>query len=224
MTIRMKKILMVLFLILGIGGAAAGYYLFYYKPQQDLLNMESEQQEAVPQETNKDDTPIAEVKPEVMDYYVDVEKLGIREAADKNAFVDRYLYKGDHVRLLEKKNGWGRVSAYFVYEQGGPEVAEWVPLDSLVEEAPLITEEERRKTVQGYIEGSDDYLEFEEMFLNTTDTLLQERTCSPVDFEELGGWVRSTKYTDRDVYFVYCGGLKLADKIYLDVRTGEVFY
>jgi hypothetical protein len=26
------------------------------------------------------------------------------------------------------------------------------------------------------------------------------------------------------VYFIYCGGLKLADKIYLDVRTGEVFY
>ncbi len=219
----MKKILMVLFLILGVGGAAAGYYLFYYKPQQDLLNMESEQQVPVEQES-KDDKPIAEVKPELLDYYVDVEKLGIREAADKTAFVDRYLYKGDHVRLLEKKNGWGRVSAYFVYEQGGPEVAEWIPLDGLVEEAPMITEEERRKTVQSYVEGSDDYLEFEDIFLNTTDKLLQERTCSPVDFEELGGWVRSTKYTDRDVYFVYCGGLKLADKIYLDVRTGEVFY
>ncbi len=220
----MKKILMVLFLILGIGGAAAGYYLFYYKPQQDLLNKESEPQEPVETEIQVDDKPIADVKPELLDYYVEAEKLGIREAADKNAFVERYLYKGDQVHLLEKKNGWGRVSAYFVYEQGGPEIAEWIPLDGLVEEAPLITEEERRKTVQGYIERSDDYVEFEDMFLNTTNKLLKEKTCSPVDFEELGGWVKSTKYTDRDVYFVYCGGLKLADKIYLDVRTGEVFY
>ncbi len=215
---------MVLFLILGIGGAAAGYYLFYYKPQQDLLNMANQNQEPANTEEKKIEQPIAEVKPEVLDYYVDAEKLGIREAATREAFVERYLYKGDAVHLLEKKNGWGRVSAYFVYEQGGPEVAEWIPLDGLVEDAPVITPEERRKTVTGYIEGSDDFLEFEEMFLNTADQLLKDGTCSPVDFEELGGWVKSTKYTDRDVYFVYCGGLKLADKIYLDVRTGEVFY
>ncbi len=111
-----------------------------------------------------------------------------------------------------------------MYEQGGPEIAEWIPLDGLVEEAPIITPEERRKTIQGYIARSDSYIEFEDMFLNTTDKLLKEGTCSPIDFEELGGWVKSTKYNDRDVYFVYCGGLKLADKIYLDVRTGEVFY
>jgi len=220
----MKKLLMVLFLILGIGGAAAGYYLFYYKPQQDLLNMPAEEDKPVKLEPKDQQTPIASVKPEVLDYYVAEDKLGIRESADRDAFVDRYLYKGDPVHLLEKKNGWGRVSAYFVYEQGGPEVAEWIPLDGLVEEAPVITPEERRKTIQGYISGSDDYVEFEDMFLNTTDQLLRDDTCSPVDFEELGGWVKSTRFTDRDVYFVYCGGLKLADKIYLDVRSGEVFY
>ncbi len=220
----MKKILMVLFLILGIGGAAGGYYLFYYKPQQDKLNMANQKDAPVEVKKDKPELAIAEIKPELLDYYVDVEKLGIREAADREAFVERYLYKGDKVHLLEKKNGWGRVSAYFVYEQGGPEIAEWIPLDGLVEEAPVITPEERRKTIQGYIARSDSYLEFEDMFLNTTDKLLKEGTCSPVDFEELGGWVKSTKYNDRDVYFVYCGGLKLADKIYLDVRTGEVFY
>lgn len=29
---------MVVFLLLGVAGAGAGYYLFYYKPQQDLAN------------------------------------------------------------------------------------------------------------------------------------------------------------------------------------------
>lgn len=220
----MKKLLMVVFLLLGVAGAGAGYYLFYYKPQQDLANQAAAVEDKADEKEEEKPQSIADLKPENMEFYVDVEKLGIREAASLDAFVQRYLYKGEKVRLLEKKNGWGRVSAYFVYEQGGPEIAEWIPLDGLVEQAPVITVEERKKTIQGYIAASDDLLQFEDMFLTTTDKLLKDGSCSPVDFEELGGWVKSTKYADRDVYFIYCGGLKLADKIYLDVRTGEVFY
>lgn len=215
---------MVVFLLLGVAGAGAGYYLFYYKPQQDLANQAAAVEDKADEKEEEKPQSIADLKPENMEFYVDVEKLGIREAASLDAFVQRYLYKGEKVRLLEKKNGWGRVSAYFVYEQGGPEIAEWIPLDGLVEQAPVITVEERKKTIQGYIAASDDLVQFEEMFLTTTDKLLNDGSCSPVDFEELGGWVKSTKYADRDVYFIYCGGLKLADKIYLDVRTGEVFY
>jgi hypothetical protein len=220
----MKKLLMVVFLLLGVAGAGAGYYLFYYKPQQDLANQAAAVEDKADEKEEEKPQSIADLKPENMEFYVDVEKLGIREAASLDAFVQRYLYKGEKVRLLEKKNGWGRVSAYFVYEQGGPEIAEWIPLDGLVEQAPVITVEERKKTIQGYIAASDDLVQFEDMFLTTTDKLLKDGSCSPVDFEELGGWVKSTKYADRDVYFIYCGGLKLADKIYLDVRTGEVFY
>lgn len=215
---------MVVFLLLGVAGAGAGYYLFYYKPLQDLANQAAAVEDKADEKEEEKPQSIADLKPENMEFYVDVEKLGIREAASLDAFVQRYLYKGEKVRLLEKKNGWGRVSAYFVYEQGGPEIAEWIPLDGLVEQAPVITVEERKKTIQGYIAASDDLVQFEDIFLTTTDKLLKDGSCSPVDFEELGGWVKSTKYADRDVYFIYCGGLKLADKIYLDVRTGEVFY
>lgn len=220
----MKKLLMVVFLLLGVAGAGAGYYLFYYKPQQELANQAAAVEDKADEKEEEKPQSIADLKPENMEFYVDAEKLGIREAASLDAFVQRYLYKGEKVRLLEKKNGWGRVSAYFVYEQGGPEIAEWIPLDGLVEQAPVITVEERKKTIQDYIAASDDLVQFEDMFLTTTDKLLKDGSCSPVDFEELGGWVKSTKYADRDVYFIYCGGLKLADKIYLDVRTGEVFY
>ncbi len=220
----MKKLLMVVFLLLGVAGAGAGYYLFYYKPQQELANQAAAVEDKADEKEEEKPQSIADLKPENMEFYVDVEKLGIREAASLDAFVKLYHYKGENVLLLENKNGWGRVSAYFVYEQGGPEIAEWIPLDGLVEQAPVITVEERKKTIQGYIAASDDLVQFEDMFLTTTDKLLKDGSCSPVDFEELGGWVKSTKYADRDVYFIYCGGLKLADKIYLDVRTGEVFY
>jgi len=219
----MKKLLMFLILILGVGGAAAGYYLFYYKQQHEVSNQPLKVKSK--QEVTSEQSPktVADLTPDNLDYYVDAKKLGVRESAVEDAFVERYLYRGDKIHLLEKKNGWGRITAYFVYEQGGPEIAEWVPLDGLVKESPAITPEERMKTLQSYISGSDDYALFENVFLNTTDKLLKEQTCSPDDFEELGGWVKSTKYKERDVYFIYCGGLQLTDKIYLDVRSGEIF-
>lgn len=36
--------------------------------------------------------------------------------------------------------------------------------------------------------------------------------------------MRSVTFNNVDAYFVYCGGLKQANKIYLDVQTGRVFY
>jgi hypothetical protein len=53
---------------------------------------------------------------------------------------------------------------------------------------------------------------------------LKEKTCTPEDFEETQGWVKSTTFQDRSAYFVYCGGLKQANKIYIDVKSGEIFY
>lgn len=222
----MKKLVMIVILLLGLGGAGAGYYLFYYQPQHQAEQDSASTREAPAQEgtESKPSTAVKEVPPEVWDYYVDLPKLGVREAPNEEAYIERVLYRGDKVHLYEKKAGWGRLTEYFVYQEGGPEVAEWVPLSGLVEQPPVITPEERKKTLSGYIEKSDDLLQFETVFIQKTDELLQNGTCSPDDFEELGGWVRSVKYQDRDVYFVYCGGMKQANKIYLNVQTGEIFY
>ncbi|KFE33221.1 hypothetical protein DN31_85 [Vibrio mimicus] len=94
----------------------------------------------------------------------------------------------------------------------------------MIVEAPVITPEERTKTLTGYIEGSDDFLTYKEKFLTTTDTLLKEGICSPKDFEELSGWVRSVTFGTEPVYFIYCGGLSQANKIYLNVETGKIIY
>ncbi len=55
-------------------------------------------------------TPAIEAKPEIMDFYVDAVTLSIREQPDPNAYpdVDKQLYRGDKVHLLEKGMG-----AYF---------------------------------------------------------------------------------------------------------------
>lgn len=222
----MKKIIMFIILLLGLGGAGAGYYLFYYQPQQAGQQVKTDDTDQSAGKSSAADAGehSAVSKPDVMDYYVDLPKLGIREAPSEEVYVERFLYRGDKVHLYEKKAGWGRITQYFTYQEGGPEVAEWIPLSGLVEQPPVITPQERKKTVLGYIEKSDDLLQFETVFVQKTDELLKDGTCTPEDFEELGGWVRSVKYQERDVYFVYCGGMKQANKIYLNVQTGEIFY
>lgn len=221
----MKKMLMLLLLIFGLACAGAGYYLFYYKPEQERLEALNQRlAPEIPISEEYEPSDPAFVMPDIMDYYVNQPTLGVREQPDRDEFVHRLLYRGEPVFLYEKQEGWGRLTPFYVYEEGGPEVAEWIPLDGLVVEPPVITPEERRETVLSYIINSDDLDIFKTMFVQTTDQLLSEKTCVPGDFKELGGWVRSVRYQSEDVYFVYCGGLNQANKIYLNTQTGAIFY
>lgn len=218
---------MVVLLLVGIGCAAGGYYIFYYKPQQDAL-----EQEALENSQKAPVTPLEIVEEEeeappkapVTDYYVSPPKLGVREMPKFDAFVESVVYRGDKLHILEKRDGWGRISPYYVYEDGGPEVAEWVPMEALLEVAPTITKEERIETISHYIENSDDFKQYFDVFIKTTDSLLKDGTCTPEDFEETQGWIRSVTFNEQEAYFVYCGGLKQANKIYLDVHSGKTFY
>lgn len=217
---------MIVLLLVGIGCAAGGYYIFYYKPQQDALALEAaaEEEETITPLEIVEEEEATPVKKAVTDYYVSPPKLGVREMPNFNAFVESVVYRGDKLHILEQRDGWGRISPYYVYEDDGPEVAEWVPMEALLEVAPTITKQERRETVSQYIESSDDFKQHFEMFIKATDSLLKEGTCTPEDFEETQGWVRSVTFNEQDAYFVYCGGLKQANKIYLNVQTGKIFY
>lgn len=224
----MKKLLIVFILLLVIVGAGVGYYRFYYQPQQEREREEALQnslagakEKEIPKQSEE---PPPIIPPEIMDYYVESTTVGVRELPEMEAFIYRLLYRGEKVHLYEKKQGWGRLSPYFIYQEGGPEVAEWIPLQGLAEQPPVISPEERYKTLLSYIVESDDLALYEEIFVEKTDQLLTDGSCSPTDFKELGGWIRSVRYQDRDTYFVYCGGLNQTNKIYLNVQTGHVFY
>ncbi|EGU31973.1 hypothetical protein VII00023_07954 [Vibrio ichthyoenteri ATCC 700023] len=199
--------------------------MFYYKPAEEEAARLAElaAQPPVVEVTQQAPSQAPEPIVEQTDYYVNPEKLGVREMPSKDGFIESELYRGDKVHVLEKKQGWARISPYYVYNEGEPEVAEWIPMDALLAVPPTITQEERVKTISSYVEGSDDFKLHFDVFIQTTDDLIQEGICLPPDFEELKGWVRSVKY-QNDVYFVYCGGLKQANKIYLNVQTGKIFY
>ncbi|MCV5744224.1 SH3 domain-containing protein, partial [Escherichia coli] len=97
---------------------------------------------------------------------------------DKSLIVDA-LYKGEKVSVLEKVEGWFRLSDYIVYEDGGEETAEWVNSKGLSDAEPVIKEQERLEILDGYLQKSDDLKEHLDMFRNKTQQLLKDETCDP---------------------------------------------
>jgi SH3-like domain-containing protein len=224
----MKKLLMILILLLGVGGLGAGYYLFYMKPKKDAELARAQADAAQPQSSENMTHPEKKIttpspQPNTK-FFVNEHRLGVRNSPDSTSYPVRYLYKGDPVTIIEQKNGWGRISSYFVYQQGGPEIAEWVPIAKLSTEKPKISKQEKEEIIMSYIGQSDDLKLYKEKFIQMTGQLIHEKICTPEDFSELKGWVRSVKYKDRHVYFIYCGGLKTINKIYFDVDKNEIFY
>lgn len=220
----MKKFLLIMVLVLGLVGAGAGYYLFVMEPQKALKATPMTDDDATHPAESPASSAHAVKKIEIRDYFVKERKLAVLNGPGEKFFPQRYLYIGAPVTVLEHQDGWGRISPYFVYQQGGPEVAEWVKIDGLTTKMPQLSKQDKEEIVTSYIGHSDDFKTYRNAFVRVTEKLLDEKMCTPEDFEELNGWMKSINYGDRHVYFIYCGGLKVSDKIYFDVDTGEVFY
>lgn len=73
------------------------------------------------------------------------------------------------------------------------------------------------------IAGSDDLERHRDSFAKAASWLVEDGPCTKADFVENGGWVRSTRFGSRAVYFTYCGGPHVNNRIYLDAKTGEIF-
>ncbi|MEF1311058.1 SH3 domain-containing protein [Vibrio mytili] len=222
----MKKVLIAVGFILLLSGAGAAYY-FLYMQDEDVTESQIDKPSPVSKEDRTASKPIMDLEatPDpVTEYYVIERRLNVYNKPDNNALVVDVMYKGEKVAILEKKEGWYRISDYLVYEEGGEETAEWVDAKGLSDALPVIEEQESLEILDGYLQKSDDLAAHLDIFRDKTQQLLNDETCHPGDFEELGGWVRSVTYDQRNVYFIYCGGLQQQNKIYLDVDSGEIFY
>ncbi|AXB34105.1 SH3 domain-containing protein [Vibrio campbellii] len=221
----MKKALIALAILLLLGGAGAGYYFFFMQKDEPVVEQKPEpEQPSEPEEKPKPIMDLEAPAPEITEYYVTERRINVYNKPERQALIVDSLYKGEKVSVLEKADGWFRLSDYIVYEEGGEETAEWVDSKGLSDAEPVIKEQERLEILDGYLQKSDDLKTHLDMFRSKTQQLLDDETCDPSDFEELGGWVRSVTYKKRNVYFIYCGGLEQENKIYLDVDKGEIFY
>ncbi|CAH6928628.1 conserved hypothetical protein [Vibrio chagasii] len=221
----MKKALIALLVLLVLGGGGTAYYFFVMKEDPTPPEKVDEPVVETIEQPEADLKPIMELKPEPeqTEFYVSDRKLKVVEQPEVDGLITDYLYKGEKVEVLEKQGDWGRISDYIVLKEGGSQTAEWVSMSGLSNDEVIISEKENKEILDSYLVKSDDLKLYQETFRNSVAKLISEGECEPGDFEELGGWVKSVRYKDRNVYFIYCGGLSLENKIYLDVNTNEIF-
>ena len=221
----MKKALIALLVLLILGGGGAAYYFLVMNKAPIPPEKMEEPAVEVTQQPESDLVPIMDLQPEPeqTEFYVLDRKLEVVEQPEIDGLITDYLYKGEKVEVLEKQGEWARISDYIVLKEGGPQTAEWVSMSGLSNDEVIISEKESKEILDSYLVKSDDLKIHQEKFRNSVAKLISEGECAPSDFEELGGWVKSVKYSNRDVYFIYCGGLSIENKIYLDVNTNEIF-
>ena len=73
------------------------------------------------------------------------------------------------------------------------------------------------------ISASDDFAQWKPAFMKASIAVIRDGTCSLADLHENGGWVKSQKHKSQPIYFTYCGGSHISNRIYVDVSTGRVF-
>ncbi|MFV8461828.1 SH3 domain-containing protein [Vibrio campbellii] len=221
----MKKALIALFVLLILGGGGAAYYFFIMKKDPTPPEKVEEPIAETIEQPISELKPVMELQPEPeqTEFYVLDRKLEVVEQPEIDGLRTDYLYKGEKVEVLEKQGDWARISDYIVLKEGGSEIAEWVAMSGLSNDEVVISDKENKEILDSYLVKSDDLKLYQEKFRNSVAKLISEGECEPSDFEELGGWVKSVRYSERDVYFIYCGGLSLENKIYLDVNTNEIF-
>ncbi|WP_139834473.1 MULTISPECIES: hypothetical protein [unclassified Pseudomonas] len=146
----------------------------------------------------------------------------------------------ESVKALEEKGAWVRITKRYSascvngvseYVKDGNaacvssngitdgKFAEWVQAKDLAVNRP---EDPANGAIgdDALIKGSDDYRLYRAQFSQGARKLINEGICSESDFEEMGGWMSSSN-RGKGMYFTYCGGMTLSNKVYLNVGTGE---
>jgi ribosomal protein L32 len=79
-------------------------------------------------------------------------------------------------------------------------------------------------SIQRAISKSDDYAMYQTEFTTAAQSLLSTGRCQLNELKEIGGFVKAQgDKKNQPIYFTYCGGMTLSNRIYVDVSTGKVF-
>ncbi len=175
-------------------------------------------------------------------FWVTSERLNRRTCPDTRCgIVGRFFFR-EGVDIHERIGNWARVTKYYsaacengrnAYVDEGDDIcssangvedglfAEWVSADFLSASIPA----DPAKSATQYetlVSQSDDFGRYRSVFAAAAHKLIAEGTCAERDFVEFGGWVKSSNYPNRAIYFAYCGGMTLKNRLYLDGSTGRV--
>jgi len=174
--------------------------------------------------------------------WVTAERLNRRTCPSTDCGVVGKLFHREAVRVHEERDGWVRVTRPYgamcvngkigivdtgeaaCTEANGVEagmMAEWVSAAYLSAARPgdPAAGAQGRETL---VAASDDYAARRTAFLTAAETLIASDRCTEADFRENGGFTKSTN-GGAAVYFVYCGGTTVRNRLYLDADTGEIY-
>lgn len=206
-------------------------------PQTETVSDEPEQTASAPLQRVVPDVDLADK------FWVTSERLYRRTCPSTECGEVGYFFFREGVDVLERRDGWARVTKYYnasctngrsehvdsgnsqcTPENGiaDGEFAEWVSAEFLSETRPPDPAEGARGT-EALIARSDDFARYRTQFAEAAQSLLDEGRCKGADFRENGGWLKSSTHRNQPIYFVYCGGLTKANRLYLNVETGRVF-
>ena len=76
-----------------------------------------------------------------------------------------------------------------------------------------------REPLKAALKDSDDYDSYSSEFLEASMWLVENDVCKVSDIKENGGWVKSIEEKAFPVYFTYCGGYHLCNKIYINLNN-----
>jgi hypothetical protein len=153
------------------------------------------------------------------------------------------LFFREQATPIEQKDGWTRISEYYdascdagrsrYVDKGNAscvktngivdgKFAEWVRSEKLSKDRPADPALSATAD-ESLVAQSDDFSKYRKPFARLAAQLISEGRCTPADFREMGGWLKSvTEYRDEPVYFTYCGGMTAANKVYVNASTEKV--
>jgi hypothetical protein len=176
-------------------------------------------------------------------WWVTSERLNRRTCPSETCGVVGQLFLREGVTIHESRAGWVRVSqTYDASCVGGRseyvdtgnaacdpangisdgQFAEWVSEDYLAETRPPDPAANALR-LEKLVAGSDDFARYRTVFAEAARSLITQRRCTERDFRDIGGWVKSTSHRNQPIYFTYCGGATVANRLYFNADTGEVF-
>jgi hypothetical protein len=177
-------------------------------------------------------------------FWVTSERLNRRTCpSDSCGVVGQYFFR-EAATILERREGWARVTKLYdascvngrsQYVDTGNaacdpangitdgQFAEWVSAEYLSDTRPP-DPAAGASGIEELVAGSDDFARYRTAFAEAAQSLIAQGQCSEDDFREMGGWMKSVNnHRNQPVYFTYCGGSTLANRLYLNAETGELF-
>lgn len=176
------------------------------------------------------------------DAWVNVDRLNRRTCGSENCGIVGKLLFREKVVKLQEENGWVRITKYYdancvggisqYVDAGnnkcdanngieGGAFAEWVSASGLSGTRPADPSQNAEENYR-LIKGSDDFRIHKDAFARAANELITSGRCTANDFQEMGGWMKSSNSGDAPIYFTYCGGMTSQNKVYLNASTGEV--